>query len=118
MEDFNTTETLTSTLWAMHPEIKVFVADGVGFSSYRLPGSEKLADVTAEAFLHHRIIVWEKHGCVAIGKNVVQAFDLIDIVNKGAMIYLLCKSAGYTPQGISRTNLKELEDTYGKNLID
>jgi len=30
------------------------------------------------------IIVWGKHGCVAVGKDVPEAFDLIDVVNKSA----------------------------------
>lgn len=108
IEHYNYEDALNRLLWAMHPEVKIFLPEGVGLASYRRPGSEDLADVTVNAMTHHRVVVWEKHGCTAIGTDVFEAFDLIDTVNKAAEIFFICKSAGYEPQGLSDEQLAEL----------
>jgi rhamnulose-1-phosphate aldolase len=101
-------DALNQLLWSMHPEVKVFLPEGVGFAPYRCPGSTELAAATVEALRDHRLCLWEKHGCVSVGRDVVEAFDLIDTANKAAEIYLLCRGAGYEPQGLSRKQLDEL----------
>lgn len=101
-------EELNRLLWAMHPEIKLILPEGVGFAPYCRPGSEDLADATVSALKNHRVILWEKHGCTAIGNNVCEAFDLIDTVNKSAEIFFICKSAGFEPSGLSKEQVVEL----------
>jgi rhamnulose-1-phosphate aldolase len=113
LETFDREEQLSQLLSAMHPEVKAVLADGVGFAGYRCPGSQELADATARVLRDHRLCVWEKHGCVALGRDVVEAFDLIDTANKAAEIYLLCRATGQEPQGLSAEQLDELERTFG-----
>jgi rhamnulose-1-phosphate aldolase len=103
IETIDREERLSQLLWAMHPEVKQVLADGVGFARYHCPGSQELADATARVLRDHRLCVWEKHGCVAVGRDVVEAFDLIDTANK----------AGQEPQGLSPEQLDELERTFG-----
>jgi len=79
-----------------------------------MPGSEELADETVAALGEHRIVLWQMHGCVAIGRDAVDAFDLIDTVSKAAAIYLLCRSAGHEPEGLGDAALEELRRTYGR----
>jgi rhamnulose-1-phosphate aldolase len=106
-------DVLTQLLWSMHPEVKVFLPEGVGFSPYRCPGSAELGAATVEALRDHRLCLWEKHGCLAVGRDVFEAFDLIDTANKAAEIYLLCRGAGYEPQGLSPEHLDELTRRFG-----
>ncbi len=101
-------EMLVDLLYAMHPELKLILPRGVGYAPYRPPGSAELAEVTLSALSEHRVAIWEKHGCVAVGKGPAEAFDLIDAVNKSAVILLLCKAAGYAPEGLSAEQLEEL----------
>jgi len=108
IEQYNREEALNHLLWAMHPEVKRVIPEGIGFAPYSCPGSEDLADATVSALKHHRVILWEKHGCITIGNDVFEAFDLIDTVNKSAEIFFICKSAGYGPQGLSDEQLAEL----------
>lgn len=108
IEQYCREEELNRLLWAMHPEVKRVLPEGVGFVSYCRPGSEDLADATVSALKHHRVILWEKHGCIAIGNDVFEAFDLIDTVNKSAEIFFICKSAGYEPQGLTDEQVAEL----------
>jgi len=55
----------------------------------------------------HHVILWEKHGCAAVAAGIAEAFDYIDIMEKAATIFFLCKGSGYTPQGISDEQLAE-----------
>jgi rhamnulose-1-phosphate aldolase len=104
---------LNRILWGMIPEVKVFVPEGVGFVPYQLPGSEALAEATIKSLDAHKIVLWEKHGCLATGTNIVEAFDSIDVLNKAAKIFLLCKNAGFSPEGLSEEQINELERVYG-----
>ncbi len=99
---------LNQLLWSMHPEVKIVIPEGIGFAPYRPPGSDALADVTLAALAEHRVAVWEKHGCVAVGAGPAEAFDLIDTVNKAAGICFLCKGAGFEPEGLTRNQVAEL----------
>lgn len=103
-------EVLTHLLWSMHPEMKVVMPDGVGLVPYTMPGSEELAEATVKVLEDHRLVLWEKHGCVAVGSDVFEAFDLIDTAEKSARIFLLVKSAGLEPDGLSDAQLKDLEE--------
>ncbi len=108
IEQYNREEALNHLLWSMHPEIKVVLSEGVCPTLYRCPGSAELADVTVKALEHHRVVLWEKHGCLAIGTDVFEAFDLIDTANKSAEIFFICQSAGLEPSGLSQEQLAEL----------
>jgi rhamnulose-1-phosphate aldolase len=107
--EFKSTDAINKLIWGMHPEAKVFVQKGVGFVPYILPGTEEIAQETIKALKDHDIVLWEKHGVFAIGENVFDTFDSIDIISKSAKIYFMCKSAGFTPEGLSDEQIKGLE---------
>jgi rhamnulose-1-phosphate aldolase len=102
------TETLNRLLWSMHPEMKIVMPDGVGLVPYCVPGTETLADATVDILQKHRMVLWEKHGCVAVGRDVFEAFDLIDTAEKSAKVFLMVKSAGFEAQGLTEAQLDEL----------
>jgi len=108
IEAYNNEESLNHLIWSMHPESIMFIPQGVGLVPYSLSGTEELAMATIQSLNNHPVIIWEKHGCMAIGNDPLEAFDLIDIVSKSASIYFLCKSAGHTPEGISMEQIQEL----------
>jgi rhamnulose-1-phosphate aldolase len=100
---------LNNLLWGMHPETAVFIPSGAGFIPYILPGSEELAQATLRKFESHKVVLWEKHGCLAIGRDVFEAFDMIDTLAKSAGIYFRCKTAGLEPEGLSEEKVGELK---------
>ncbi len=93
----------------MNPETKIIIRKGVGLVPYRVPGSDELAQATIKALEKHNVVLWEKHGCIAIGADVLEAFDRVDILNKAARIFFMCKNAGLDPEGLSDAQLDELE---------
>lgn len=109
IREFCNQESLNKLLWGMHPETMVVVPEGAGFVPYLLTGSQEIADATLIKFRHHQVVVWEKHGCFAIGKDVFEAFDLIDTIAKSANIYFQCRTAGYQPEGLTEEQLVDLK---------
>jgi rhamnulose-1-phosphate aldolase len=85
---------MNEVLLKMHTETAFFIPDGIGYVPLLEPGSQELAKATLKSLQNHKIVLWEKHGCLAIGKDVHEAFDRIDLMAKAARIYLLCKSSG------------------------
>lgn len=110
IEKFCNQDSLNKLLWGMHPETMVFVPDGVGFVPYVTPGTQQIATATIKALEKHNAALWEKHGVFAIGEDVYDTFDLIDILGKSAKIYFLARSSGYEPQGLSDEQLEILKE--------
>ncbi|HSV77504.1 MAG TPA: rhamnulose-1-phosphate aldolase [Bacteroidales bacterium] len=113
------TESLNKILWGMHPETMVFIPKGIGFVPYLLPGTLQIAEATMEEFKKHDIVLWEKHGVFAIGKNVLDTFDNIDIASKSASIWFQCRAAGFEPEGLTEKQLDELMELVKKfNIVE
>ena len=107
--EFCNQQALNNLLWGMHPETMVVVPEGAGFVPYLLTGSQEIADATLVKFRNHQVVVWEKHGVFAIGKDVFEAFDLIDTIAKSANIYFQCRAAGFQPEGLTDDRLADLK---------
>jgi rhamnulose-1-phosphate aldolase len=112
ISEFKSQSKLNQLIWSMHSEAIVLIPEGVGFIPYSLPGSEELAEKTFTSFKDHKVIIWEKHGCIAIGDDVFDAFDLIDVISKSAKIFFTCKNAGYTPEGLSEKQIQVLKEKF------
>ena len=111
-KEFCNQEVLNKIVWDMHPETIMFVPKGIGFVPYLLPGSLDIAKETIIALQDQDVALWEKHGIFAIGKNVADTFDLIDILAKSARIYFLCRSADIIPDGFTEEQLEALKKLY------
>jgi rhamnulose-1-phosphate aldolase len=107
-KEFCDQKILNKLLWSMHPETVIFVPQGVGFVPYILPGSVEIAIKTVKSLQEHNVVVWEKHGVLAIGKSVADTFDVIDILAKSAGIFFLCRSANIVPDSFTDEQLAEL----------
>lgn len=107
---------LTQILWSMIPETLAFAPLGIGVVPYALPSSVELADATLELVKKHDVVLWEKHGTVAVGPDMMEAFDQTDVLNKAACIYMTGKNFGFTPEGMTPQAVQEIRDVF--NLPD
>ena len=98
----------TNLLWSMIPETKAFCPRGLGIIPYELPSSVKLAEATIEQLEDYDVAMWEKHGIFAVDRDVMAAFDQIDVLNKSALIYIAAKNMGFEPDGMSQEQMKEM----------
>ncbi len=103
----------TNLLWSMIPETKAFCPKGLGIIPYELPGSVKLAEATINELDDYDVVMWEKHGVFAVDKDVMQAFDQVDVLNKSALIYAAAKNMGFEPEGMSREQMTEMSKVFG-----
>jgi rhamnulose-1-phosphate aldolase len=97
MEDFGR-DTFNRFLWSTHVAANFFLPEGVGMVPFSLEEKEEMGEITADLLKQHKAVLWEKHGCITTGIDVNEAFDLMDILNKAAEVFLIGKSAGYEPE--------------------
>jgi len=109
IKEFQDEERLNSILWGMHPEAIVFVPSGIALVPYILPGTESIARATLDRLDDAEVIMWEKHGTFALGEDVLDAFDKIDIMSKSARIFFMVRQAGYEPEGLTAEQISELK---------
>lgn len=105
-------DVLTNLLWSMIPETRAFCPKGLGIARYCLPGSLDLARATLEQLREYDVVMWEKHGVFAVGADVMQAFDQIDVLSKSAQIYLTARAMGFTPTGMTPKQMDELKRAF------
>ena len=98
----------TRLLWSMIPETKAFCPRGLGIVPYRLPGSVELAEATIRELADYDVVMWEKHGVFAVDRDIMQAFDQVDVLNKSAQIYIAAKNMGFEPEGMSDEQMREM----------
>jgi rhamnulose-1-phosphate aldolase len=105
-------ERLNRLLWSMTPETVVLFPDGVALVPYLMPGSAEVGAATARAVVRHPVVLWEKHGATAVGDDLLDAFDLLDAVNKSARLYLACRTAGFQPRGLTEQQIAALRKAF------
>ncbi len=105
-------DVLTNLLWSMIPETRAFCPKGLGIVPYKMPSSVELAEATIEALREYDVVMWEKHGVCAVGPDVFEAFDQIDVLSKSAQIYLTAKAMGFEPTGTTQAQMDELKRAF------
>ena len=63
----------------------------------RFPAPVELAEATIKELADYDVVMWEKHGIFAVDRDVMAAFDQIDVLNKSALIYIAAKNMGFEP---------------------
>lgn len=106
-------DVLTRLLWSMIPETKAFCPLGLGIVPYNLPGSNAIAEATIRELEDYDVVMWEKHGVFAMDRDVMAAFDQIDVLSKSAKIYVNAKAMGFEPDGMSDEQMGELTRVFG-----
>lgn len=112
IKKLKSTDKINKILWGMHPESKIFLPEGIGFVPYILPGTERIAELTIKAFENHKVILWEKHGCIAISEDIIKVYDIIETIVKSAKIFFMCKSAKFKPECLTDSQIRELSEKY------
>ena len=103
---------MTKVLWSMIPETLAFAPLGIGIVPYAMPGSLELADATLELIKKHDVVLWEKHGTVAVGTDIMDAFDQTDVLCKAANIYMCARNMGSEPDGMTDEEMRDIQQTF------
>ena len=111
-QEFLKKDVLTQLLWSMIPETRAFCPKGLGIVPYKLPSSVELAEATIEQLKEYDVVMWEKHGVCAVGPDIIEAFDQVDVLSKAALIYIAGRNMGFEPEGMSPEQLAELQAAF------
>ena len=71
---------------------------------------------TAEKMKDHRLVVWTNHGIYGTGKDLDEAFGLIETVEKTAQIYML--ALGNVVNVIPDEVIRGLAELWGLKMMD
>ena len=81
------------------------------FVPYEVMGSKKLAETVANHIEKSDILLLENHGVLTIGKNLLQAFDKIEVLENAARMTLIVDFAG-KKKSLSKEKVKEIEKLF------
>lgn len=100
----------TEKLWRSNTEAIVVFPDGVGVLPCMVCGTNEIGIATAKKMETYRLVVWTNHGIYGVGKDIDEAFGLIETVEKTAQLYML--TLGKVVNEISDDVLKGLVDLW------
>ena len=109
---FKDEDKLNETVWKMCPEVRVYIPNGIGCVPYAITQSDELAYNTIEAFKNRDVALWEKHGATVTAPTLEEAWDFMDVANKGAKLLLMSWSSGFKPEGIFKEDIQALETLF------
>ncbi len=102
----------TRSLWQMCSECIMVFPDGVNVLPWMLCGTAEIGEATAEKMRTARLVVWAQHGLYGAGRDLDEAFGLIETAEKAAEVYL--KIAGLPRLNtITDAQLHQLEERFG-----
>ena len=102
------------TLWGTCTECIIVFPEGVGVLPWMICGNNEIGVATAEKMKDYRIVLWAIHGIYGAGKDMDEAFGLIETVEKGADLYLRYAHFPIVNR-ISDKQLDELATAFGIN---
>jgi rhamnulose-1-phosphate aldolase len=95
------------------PEAIVNLPEGLGYISFRVPGSSQLMDDTAQSLRSHRVVLWSKHGVMARSDvSVKRAADRIEYAETGAHYEYLNLASQELGEGLLPEEIRAICTTY------
>ncbi len=81
------------------------------FVPYALMGTDELAELAAENIVKSEILLLENHGILTTGKNLLQAFDKLEVLENAARMTLIAGLTG-KKKPLSKSRVLELEKLF------
>ncbi len=94
----NCSKSFSKAILNCHSENHRFFPQGLAYIPYMTPASPELAAASLKIIKNNDFALWQAHGSICIAKTLDEAFDMTDVVNKSARIFMNCLAAGFTPQ--------------------
>ena len=113
----------THTLWEMCTECIVVFPDGVGVLPWMVCGNNEIGIATAEKMKDFRLVIWGLHGIYGAGKDMDEAFGLLETVEKAAQLYMMTAHLPRVntitdPDLVEIVKAFKLEDVYRRDFLN
>lgn len=102
----------TRSLWQMCSECVIVFPDGISVLPWMVCGTREIGEATAEKMRRSRLIVWAQHGIYGAGRDLDEAFGLIETAEKAAEVWLKIAQRPWL-QTIPDEGLRALARQYG-----
>ena len=100
---------LNRHLLRWQPELIIQLPEGIGYTPFKLPGSAELMAANVAALRAHKVVIWAKHGVMAISDmSVKRAADKIEYAETAAKYEYLNLTAGEPGEGLSPEEIREI----------
>ena len=106
----------THRLWQSNTETVVVFPDGVGILPCMVCGTNEIGEATAEKMKKFRLVIWTNHGIYGTGRDMDEAFGLIETVEKTAQIYML--TLGHTVNVIPDEIIRGLANRFNVTPLE
>lgn len=84
-----------------------FLIEEPAFAPYARMGTVNLADIVSSALEKSNVVLMENHGVLTIGKSLVEAFDLIEVLENSAKMTYITETLAATQKGWDTSALDE-----------
>jgi len=84
-----------------------FLLEQPAFASYERMGTVALAEAVAASLAKSNVVLMENHGVLTIGKTLIEAFDLIEVLENSAMMTFVTEMLAATGKGWQTSALDE-----------
>ena len=113
----------TRTLWGTCTECLVVFPDGIGVLPWMVCGTNEIGIATAEKMKEFRLVIWGQHGIYGCGKDLDEAFGLIETVEKAAQLYMMTAHLPRVntitdPDLVEIVKAFKLEDVYRRDFLN
>ncbi len=113
----------THSLWEMCTECMVVFPDGIGVLPWMVCGTNEIGIATAEKMKEFRLVIWGQHGIYGCGKDLDEAFGLIETVEKAAQLYMMTAHLPRVntitdPDLVEIVKAFKLEDVYRRDFLN
>ena len=105
--------TLERALLPLMPETVMFLGRGIRRMPFDLPGGMVLGARSAQALQAADILVWDRHGALAVGENMKLALDRLELAEKAARVWWLAHQTGEAPIGMPAGIFQSLRSRFG-----
>ena len=96
-------------LYRWQPETIAMIPHGIRLLEFETPGTPHQGELTQDAMVRHKIVVWSKHGVIArSSEGPMEALDLIEYAEAAATYERFDIQAGRPADGLSLEELKTI----------
>jgi len=100
---------MEAALLPLLPETALFLKRGIARISFAAPGTVALARATRAALDRADVLVWDRHGALALGRDLDEAMDRLELAEKAARLWWIARRVGEWPRGLPGALLERMQ---------
>ncbi|MBI5547624.1 MAG: class II aldolase/adducin family protein [Deltaproteobacteria bacterium] len=97
------------------PEAVTALGGGIPTAPYATPSTPELAEGAARALGRHDACLMERHGALAVGRDVFEALDRMETVERVAQVVLRARLLGGNPTPLPEAEIERLLRLSGRS---